>query len=115
MSPPTIITIPVSPMPLVYRCKNCGLVLHYLEHVGQDYIGVPSIREVLSRYGYMCPNCKSRLSFPAQQDITITSTAAAHRIGLTPVRVGDRYFVRVVDTLLDLMHSAPSSEEKAST
>lgn len=99
----TIITTSVSPMPLVYRCKTCGLVLHYLERVGQDYVGVPSIREVLSRYGYTCPHCKSRLSYPSQQDITITSVATAQKIGLVPVRVGDHYFVNVLDTIIDLM------------
>ena len=94
-------------MPLVYRCKNCGRVLHYLAHVGQDYIGVPSINEVLSKYGYTCPSCKSRLSYPSQQDITITSAATARRLGLTPIRVGDHYFVKAVDTLLEFSKPLP--------
>ena len=102
-------------MPLVYRCKNCGRVLHYLERVGQDYVGVPSIREILSRYGYTCPHCKSRLSYPSQSDIIITSVKTAKKLGLTPVRIGDHYFVKITDTILDLMKGLPKPEEVKET
>lgn len=80
-------------MPLVYRCSNCGYVFHYLERVGQDFIGVPSVLEILSKYGYMCPKCKSRLSRPSQEDIVITSYETARRRGMLPVRVGNEYYV----------------------
>lgn len=80
-------------MPLVYRCKNCGFVFHYLQYVGQDYIGVPSVYEVMGKYGYTCPKCKSKLTPPSQQDILITSTKLARSLGLLPVRVGDNYYV----------------------
>jgi len=87
-------------MPLVYRCGNCGFVLHYLEHVGQDFIGVPSITEVLSKYGYACPKCKSRLSKPSQENILITSVWVAKRKNMLPVRVGDDYYVLTKTPLL---------------
>lgn len=80
-------------MPLVYRCGNCGFVLHYLGHVGQDFIGVPSITDVLSKYGHMCPKCKSRLTRPSQENIIITSTNVAKAKNMLPVRVGDSYYV----------------------
>ncbi len=89
-------------MPIVYRCKNCGYVFHYLEKVGQDYIGVPSVTEVLGRYGYTCPKCKSRLSPPSQNDILITSTQIALRKGMMPIRIGNNYYVRLPTTILNL-------------
>jgi rubredoxin len=87
-------------MPLVYRCNNCGFVLHYLEHVGQDFIGVPSITEVLSRYGYTCPKCKSRLSRPSQENILITSVGVAKKKNLLPMRIGDDYYVMTKVSLI---------------
>lgn len=80
-------------MPLVYRCSNCGYVLHYLERVGQDFVGVPSITEVLSRYGFTCPKCKNKLSKPSQEDIIITSVRVAASKNMMPVRVGEDYYV----------------------
>ena len=80
-------------MPIVFRCKTCGYVLHYLEYVGQDYIGVPSLTEILGKYGYMCPKCKTRLSPPSREDIIITSVAVARRRNMMPIRVGDEYYV----------------------
>uniref|UniRef100_A0A7J3ZJB9 Uncharacterized protein n=1 Tax=Fervidicoccus fontis TaxID=683846 RepID=A0A7J3ZJB9_9CREN len=80
-------------MPLVYRCKNCGFVFHYLQYVGQDYIGVPSVYEVMGKYGYTCPKCKSRLTPPSQQDILITSTRLARSLDLLPIKVGESYYV----------------------
>ncbi len=98
-------------MPLVYRCKECGYVLHYLEYVGQDYVGVPSITEVLSKYGYTCPKCKSRLRLPSQTDILITSVTTAKRRNLMPIRVGDDYYVPM--SILDTTRTPRVVAEKA--
>jgi len=80
-------------LPIVYRCKNCGYVLHYLQKVGQDYIGIPSVSEVMSKHGYICPKCKSKLSRPSQDDIIITTVAVAKKKSMLPVRVGSSYYV----------------------
>jgi len=80
-------------MPIVYRCKSCGYVLHYLRYVGQDFLGVPSVYEVLGKYGYTCPKCKSKLRPPSQEDILIASARSASAMGLLPVKVGAGYYV----------------------
>lgn len=80
-------------MPLVYRCSNCGYVLHYLEKVGQDFVGVPSVTEILSKFGYTCPKCKNSLRKPSQEDVIITSVAVAKKKNMLPVRVGEEYYV----------------------
>jgi len=87
-------------MPLVYRCKECGFVFHYLEYVGQDYVGIPSIYEVMGRYGHTCPKCKSRLSFPSQSDIIITSIRTAKLKNMLPIKVGEDYYIP--SSILDL-------------
>ncbi len=58
-------------MPIVYKCKNCGFVLHVFEHVGQDFYGVPSPSEIASWYGGVCPRCGHKLGVPTPNDITI--------------------------------------------
>lgn len=97
-------------MPLVYRCGNCGYVLHYLERVGQDFIGVPSITEVLSKYGHTCPKCKNRLSKPSQEDILITSLSVAKTKNLLPTRVGDDYYVLNKISILPTLLKPHTSE-----
>ncbi|MEM1620032.1 MAG: hypothetical protein QXU97_06010 [Fervidicoccaceae archaeon] len=100
-------------MPLVYRCKGCGYVLHYLRYVGQDYVGVPSVYEVLSRYGYVCPKCGSRLSRPSQEDVLITSADAAKTMGLLPVEVGGSFYVDVRARLAPKPLYAPAEAESS--
>ncbi len=58
-------------MPVVYRCKNCGFVLHVFQHVGQDFYGVPSPSEISSWYSGVCPKCGHRLGKPGRDDVTI--------------------------------------------
>ncbi len=103
----------VIPLPVVYRCKNCGYVFHYLEYVGQDYIGVPSVNEILGRYGYTCPKCKSRLSRPAQSDIMITSISTAKKKNLMPIKIGDNYYVRVPSSILDLQRNIGVGKQRS--
>jgi len=50
-------------MPVRYRCRNCGAVLYEFKRVGQDYIGVPTPREVAFMYHFTCPVCKSQLNW----------------------------------------------------
>jgi RNA polymerase subunit RPABC4/transcription elongation factor Spt4 len=49
-------------MPIRYRCRNCGAVLYEFTRVGQDYMGVPTPREVAFMYFFTCPVCKSPLN-----------------------------------------------------
>jgi len=95
-------------MPLVYRCGNCGYVLHYLERVGQDFLGVPSVIEVLSRYGYTCPKCRSRLRKPTQESVVITSASNAAARGMTPVRIGQDYYVPPRPLVPQALRPAPA-------
>lgn len=80
-------------MPIVYRCKNCGYVFHYLEKVGQDYVGIPSVLEVLGKYGYICPKCKSKLSLPSNEDVIITSLTNARNKNMLPIKIGNSYYI----------------------
>jgi hypothetical protein len=68
--------------------------------VGQDYIGVPSVNEILGRYGYMCPKCKTRLSPPSQRDIVITSMRVARKKEMLPIKIGSHYYVKVDTKML---------------
>jgi rubredoxin len=77
----------------VYRCKNCGYVLHYLQKVGQDYVGIPSINEVMSKNGYICPKCKTKLTKPSQNDILITTIGIAKKRTMLPVKIGGSFYV----------------------
>ncbi|HEW64280.1 hypothetical protein IOK49_00205 [Fervidicoccus fontis] len=86
-------------MPIVYKCKNCGYVFHYLEHVGQDYIGIPSLNEIIGKYGSVCPKCGSKLSKPSQEDIVITSLSTAVKKNMLPVSVGGSLYV--LSSILD--------------
>ncbi|MGC8679247.1 MAG: hypothetical protein ACP5TH_05565, partial [Fervidicoccaceae archaeon] len=59
----------------------------------QDYVGIPSISEVMSKHGYICPKCKSKLTKPSQEDIKITTTSVARKKSMLPIRVGNSYYV----------------------
>ncbi|MEM0021137.1 MAG: hypothetical protein QW039_05735 [Fervidicoccaceae archaeon] len=98
-------------MPIVYRCRNCGYVLHYLQKVGQDYIGIPSINEIMSKHGYICPKCKTKLSKPSQEDILITTIAVAKKRGMIPVRIGGSYYVPM--SILDKLKGEGLVEEES--
>ena len=58
-------------MPVVYRCKHCGFILHVFVRVGQDTYGVPTPRELRSIYGGLCPRCGHRLEPPTLNDIIV--------------------------------------------
>jgi len=47
----------------------------------------------MSKHGYICPKCKSKLSRPSQDDIIITTVAVAKKKSMLPVRVGSSYYV----------------------
>jgi len=57
---------------IIYRCRNCGFVLHVFEKVGRDYYGVPTPSIVISWYGGICPRCGSQLRPPRPKDILIS-------------------------------------------
>lgn len=67
-------------MPVVYRCKHCGTVLHVFFKVGQDYYGIPTPSEVISLFGGVCPKCGARLHVPSLQDIRIVHLASAVKL-----------------------------------
>ena len=58
-------------MPIVYRCKHCGFILHVFVRVGQNSYGVPTPSELMSQYGDHCPRCGHRLTPPSLSDIII--------------------------------------------
>jgi len=57
---------------IIYRCRNCGFVLHVFEKAGRDYYGAPSPSIVINWYGGICPRCGSRLKPPRPKDILIS-------------------------------------------
>jgi len=67
-------------MPVVYRCKHCGTILHIFFKVGQDYYGIPTPSEVISLFGGVCPKCGTRLRAPSIQDIHVVHLASAVRL-----------------------------------
>ena len=58
-------------MPIVYRCRYCGFILHVFKRVGQDSYGIPTPSELSARYGGFCPRCGNRLSKPTLKDIVV--------------------------------------------
>ncbi len=58
-------------MPVIYRCRDCGAVLHVFEYVGQDFYGVPSPSEVALWRGGFCPKCGHKIGAPRPEDIHI--------------------------------------------
>ncbi len=58
-------------MPVIYRCKDCGTILHVFEYVGQDFYGVPSPSEVALWRGGFCPKCGRKIGVPRPEDIHI--------------------------------------------
>ena len=58
-------------MPIVYRCGNCGFILHVFVRVGQNSYGVPTPSELMSQYGGICPACGHPLHTPSLDDIVI--------------------------------------------
>ena len=58
-------------MPIVYRCKNCGFILHVFVRVGQNSYGVPTPSELASWYGGICPRCGAPLGRPTLSDIIV--------------------------------------------
>ncbi len=58
-------------MPVVYRCKHCGFILHVFVKVGQSSYGVPTPSELISIYGGACPRCGHRLEPPTLNDIVV--------------------------------------------
>ena len=60
-------------MPIVYRCKVCGFILHVFARVGQNSYGVPTPGELISQYGGMCPRCGHQLEPPTPSDIIVES------------------------------------------
>lgn len=67
-------------MPVVYRCKHCGTILHVFFKVGQDYYGIPTPSEVISLFGGVCPKCGTRLHVPSLQDIRIVHLVSAVKL-----------------------------------
>ena len=59
-------------MPIVYRCKRCGYVLHVTPYVGFDSFGVPTPSELAYWYGGVCPRCGSPLNTkPGHDDVRV--------------------------------------------
>ena len=58
-------------MPIVYRCKSCGFILHVFVKVGQNSYGVPTPSELASWYGGICPMCGHPLERPRLDDIVV--------------------------------------------
>jgi DNA-directed RNA polymerase subunit RPC12/RpoP len=58
-------------VPIVYRCKRCGFILHVFVKVGQNSYGIPTPSELASQYGDQCPYCGRRLERPMLSDIII--------------------------------------------
>ncbi len=58
-------------MPIVYRCKHCGFILHVFVRVGQNSYGVPTPSELMSQYGGICPRCGHPLEPPTMRDIIL--------------------------------------------
>ncbi|ALL01351.1 hypothetical protein Pyrde_1305 [Pyrodictium delaneyi] len=62
----------VSPaVPIVYRCRTCGFILHVFVKVGQNSYGIPTPSELSSQFGGICPRCGSMLNTPTLNDIVI--------------------------------------------
>jgi len=55
-------------VPVVYRCSRCGYILDVFVRVGQNSYGVPTPRELASRYGGICPRCGHRLNTSPDPD-----------------------------------------------
>ncbi len=58
-------------MVVIYRCKNCGFILHKFVRVGQDFYGLPTPTELITKYNGRCPNCGSKLKVPTLNDIIL--------------------------------------------
>ncbi|KSW12200.1 hypothetical protein CF15_05415 [Pyrodictium occultum] len=58
-------------MPVVYRCRVCGFILHVFVRVGQNSYGLPTPSELASQFGGICPRCGSPLGRPSLNDIVI--------------------------------------------
>jgi len=58
-------------LPIVYRCKVCGFLLHVFVRVGQNSYGVPTPSELMSQYGGICPRCGHSLEPPTLDDIIV--------------------------------------------
>lgn len=58
-------------MPVVYRCSNCGLILHVFVRVGQNSYGLPTPSELASMYGGRCPRCGKPLRAPRASEIVV--------------------------------------------
>lgn len=72
-------------MPVVYRCRQCGTILHVFFKVGQDYYGIPTPSEVISLFGGICPKCGARLHIPSIQNIRVVHLASAIRLRIEEV------------------------------
>ena len=58
-------------VPIVYRCRICGFILHVFVKVGQNSYGIPTPSELSSQFGGICPRCGSMLNTPTLNDIVI--------------------------------------------
>jgi len=57
---------------IIYRCRNCGYVLHVFSKTRVDYLGPPPPSTVIYWYGGICPRCGSELKPPKPEDIKIS-------------------------------------------
>ncbi len=99
-------------MPVVYKCRNCGTILHVFYKVGQDYYGIPTPSEVISLFGGVCPRCGSKLRIPQLQDIRIVHLASAIRLRLAEIMSKMRKEVEVPEPMA---HQAVSSTPQTVT
>ncbi len=86
-------------MPVVYKCRNCGTILHVFYKVGQDYYGIPTPSEVISLFGGVCPRCGSKLRVPQLQNIRIVHLASAIRLRLAEIMSKMRKEVEVPEPM----------------
>jgi hypothetical protein len=64
-------------MPIVYRCRRCGFILHVFVKVGQNSYGVPTPSELASQFGGICPRCGAPLGKPSLNDIIVKPNGMA--------------------------------------
>jgi len=72
-------------MPVIYRCRICGFILHVFKRVGQDSYGMPTPSELSARYGGFCPRCGNRLSKPTLKDIIVKPSRGTEALEAGPV------------------------------
>jgi len=104
-------------MPVVYRCRSCGFILHVYERVGQDRYGIPTPSRIAIRYGGRCPRCGAPLGTPSLGDILVIPLAPRRKEAtpITSIGMVKEYVKPVIIELtpLDLSLSAP--RRKATT